>query len=59
MLNWQDMKNFAELISINLRGFYVIKTNLVQTLYLWKFVYRPIFKWSNIGGPIYEMLKPI
>jgi len=44
-----------EQISIKLEGFNVIKMNLVQTVlstdspkYRWKFVYRLIFKGSNI-----------
>jgi len=54
------MKKIVKQIPIKFGGFYVIKRNLVQTVlstsipkYRWKFVYRPIFKRSIIGGPIY------
>jgi len=43
------MKNFVEQISLKFRGFGLINMNLVQTVlctpkYLWKFIYRPMFK---------------
>jgi len=50
------MKTFDEQISTKFGGFYLNKMNLVRTMlllntpkYRWIFVYRPIFKRSNIG----------
>jgi len=40
--------------------------NLAQTVlkistpkYRWKFMYRPIFKRSNIGGPVYRSVSSL
>jgi len=57
------MKNFVEQVPKNRRFLrIVLKMNLVQIVlststpnYRWKFVYRPIFKRSNIGRPIYRL----
>jgi len=48
------MTKFVEQISMKFRGFILVKMDLAQTVqstpkYRWKFVYRPIFKMSNIG----------
>jgi len=62
---WQDMKNFVEQISKKFGGFYIIKTNLVQTCcrkahqnigensYIVRYSKRQISD-DKIGRPIYR-----